>query len=254
MKKYIVMVGLCIIWSNAWAHEFRLWEDVDGNQYRAKYLRELFEKVTLEDEAGKQHVIALTKLSDQDKKYIRVMVPPKMEISFTQTIRDKEERREFFPSNQIEKQIRSKVTIKKTTRRPFTSRLYAEIFLFAKEVDRGDHILLQKVDESFLFTEANHYEAALKTPMVETRNYEEFNYVQRRGEDYAGYMVVVTDAQKNILTVKTDMSDWIKNPEVIDNLRELAVRGAPSIRSRHFDRSGNKIEVSRPRPVASKSK
>ena len=61
------------------AYELREWKDVNGKSFTGRFVRELFGKLTIEDDEGNDSVFEIEDLSDLDKKYIRVMIPPKIE-------------------------------------------------------------------------------------------------------------------------------------------------------------------------------
>ncbi len=227
--------------------EVRIWNDKDGNAYEAEYVRELFDKLTLKTTDGKEVRIPIEDFSEHDQKYLRVMVPPNISISFRKESWTKDKPPELWPTKDVTTVIRGKLTVEKESKRPFTSGLIAEIFLIAEELDGDNYILLSKTKSRFLLVDQNENTFVLKTHLVEPRRYWDDSKMLR-GEEYKGYLVVISDTRGNILQIKTDIpGGWIEQPEVIENLRKLAVVGAPSIRSRHFDKTGAKAEVPRPK-------
>ncbi len=247
MKKLTVCFFVSMLCISVHA-EIRIWRDKKGKEYEAEYVRELFDKVTLKTTDGKEHRLAVKDFSEHDQKYLRVMVPPNFSIDFSKKTSEKEKAWELWDEDDdVTTIVRGDVTIAKESKRPFTSSLKAEIFLVAEELDGENYILLGKTDSSFLFSEQNDYTHVFKIDPVEALVYLEFNFIQQRGEEYRGYLVVVSDAHGNILKTKTDIREWIEAPEVIENLRELMVRGKMSIRNRHFDKTGQKVRVPRPK-------
>jgi len=243
---YFILLGLVFAASAA---EIRIWNDKNGNTYEAEYVRELFDKLTLKTTDGKEVRIAVEDISEHDQKYLRVMVPPNLSIDFSKKTSIKDKPKELWDTDDDTiTVIKGEVTIVKESKRPFTSGLKAELFLIADEINgNGNFILLSKTDSSFLLGEHNDDTHVFKFEPVEAQRYLEYNEIQRRGEEYRGYLVVISDTHGNIVQTKTDIREWIEAPEVIENLRELAVRGAPSIRSRHFDKTGSKVKVPRPK-------
>lgn len=235
-------MGLC-------AHaEFRIWEDQDGRKYDAEFSQELFGKVTLTDREGKEYRMKVEKLSELDQKYLRVMVPPAMDVLVEKDAVVLPRPWDLWHSDDATyTRITVEVTVKKISSRPFTGRLNGELFLIGREVGEPSYILLSKTDSSFLLLgredEAVH---RFKSEPQVLRLYLETNGTQRRGEQYEGYVLVISDASGNIVQIKSDMDSWISRPEVLDALRNLAVRGAASIRSRYFDKTGHKVKVPRP--------
>jgi len=248
MKKTTIFSLLFLIVGSVFA-EVRIWNDKNGNSYEAEYVRELFDKLTLRTTDGKEVRLAVEDFSEHDQKYLRVMVPPNLAVDFQKKSWTKEKPKELWDMDFDTIIVtRANVTITKESKRPFTSGLRAELFLIAKEVDGRNYILLSKTDSSFLLVDENENTHVFKSVPVETQNYLEYNEMQRRGEEYEGYLVVVSDTRGNIIQTKTDISrGWIEQPDVIKNLRELSLRGAGSLRSRHFDKTGSKVKTTRPK-------
>ncbi len=245
MKKVLLVLWVFVLASPLFS-EVHIWKDKSGNSYEAEYVRELFDKVTLRTTDGKEIRIAIEELSELDQRYLRVMVPPRFSIQFRKKSEVKEKPPELWATKDITTVIGGVLTIHKESKRLFTSGMTAEIFLIAEELDGDNYVLLSKTKSHFLLVEQNDNMFVLKTHLVEPRRYWDDSELLR-GEEYTGYLVVVSDARGNILQTKTDIPrGWIEQPEVIENLRKLAIVGAPSIRSRHFDKTGLKADVPRP--------
>ncbi len=248
MRFFVIILFLLTVSLSVRA-EVRVWKDNAGNEYEAEYVRELFDKLTLKTTDGKEVRVAVKDFSEHDQKYMRVMVPPTLSIDFSKTTSIKPPYIDLW--HQFDDTItlvKGLVTLTKESKRPFTSGLRAELFLIAKEINgNGNYILLSKTDSSFLLSEQNDNTHVFKSESVEARRYLEYNEIERRGEEYEGYLVVVSDARGNILQTKTDIREWLETPDVIENLRKLAIVGAPTIRSRHFDKTGSKVKVPRPK-------
>ena len=105
------------------AYELRVWEDLDGNQFEGRFVKEMFGKLTVEAEDGSTKTFELEKLSELDQKYLRVKVPPKMAVD-VQTQHNSIAPR---PMTRIKREIildayQATVLIAKKSQRPFTSR------------------------------------------------------------------------------------------------------------------------------------
>lgn len=244
MKQYflylILLAGL-----SAGADEPRIWTDNKGRKYEAAFVREMFDKVTLQDARGKEIRLAVDDLSENDQRYLRVMIPPELEITFSKKTELKPKPWELYDSDHDTTfLISATVEVIKKSRRPFTSRLTAEVFLIAKQYEGNKYLLLSKTDSSFLLNDDNDGRQVIKTDRVPVTTFEEYNR-ERRGWDYLGYLVAVSDARGNIVKVSTDI-DWLADKT--ENLREIYTRGSASLYSRFFDKE-NVQKVKPPRPV-----
>ena len=236
MKKNAICLFLLIINVSAFG-EFRLWKDKAGNEYEAEYVREMFDKVTLRTVRGEEVRVRLDTLSEHDQKYLRVKVPPNIKIDFSKRTKRKPKPVEMGDlDNDTTDILYATVTIAKESKRAFTSGLIAELFLIGKEVDgtQGEYmILLSKTEKSFLLPEKRGDIYTFKADPITLKVYTEYNGTQRRGHEYIGYLVVVSDRQGNPVQIETNLS-WLKSK--VPELRELYQRGAASVYSRYFDK------------------
>lgn len=234
----VLFMGLC-------AHaEIRVWTDTKGKTYEAEFVREMFDKVTLRDTKGTEYRLAVGSLSDHDQKYLRVMIPPEMEINFSKKTDPKPKPWELYDSdNDTTDILTATVEIHKASKRPFTSRLRAELFLIAEEIDGDNYLLLSKTESSFLFSDQNDNTFVMKADPVEIMVFTEYNH-QRRGWAYLGHVLAVSDAQGNVVKVDTDI-EWLADKTA--NLRDLYTRGEAALHSRHFDKE-NVQKTPPPRP------
>lgn len=249
MKSFLVSFIIVGLFFSVSAAEMRIWEDKDGNRYEAEFVRELFGKMTLRCKDGREVRIPIKEFAETDQQYLRVMVPPQVIVDFSKSTWIKPKPPELWPTADVQRMVKGTVTITKESKRIFTSRLTAELFMIAKEVDGDNFILLSKTDSSFLLGDHNNNTYKFSSEPDFTRRYDEFGPTVWRGELYEGYLIVVSDKDGNTLVTKDDMKgNWIDTPDVIENLRELALRGVASVYSRHFDKTGRKSELPRPQP------
>lgn len=249
MRKLLIFGFVLTLCSVAFA-DYRIWQDRDGNEIEAEFVRELFDKVTLRKKDGSEVRMTLDEFSDLDQKYFRVMVPPKIEVDVQ--VRDKYRLYEYNGARMNPETLDHRVVVRveKKSKRPFTSRLYAEIYFLGEEVDdNGNKILVSKQEFDFIFPEGRRSSSYIfKAGLFSTVRFTDQYTRTTRGEVYEGYILLIRDALGNDLLIKTTIAgDWAKDPQVIRNLNDLWVRGSGSIRSRHFDKkTGKKVELFRP--------
>ena len=244
VKKLTVSL-IVLMLSQIAVSEMRTWTTAKGASYTAEYVAELFGKVTLRDAAGKEVRIPVDEFSEHDQKYLRVMVPPEMEIKF-------DKKNNVFPPRKMigerfneRASIESRATVRKISSRLFTSSLNLEIFLVGTAIENRSYILLSKSDFKFLFGPEAGSTREFKLDPVVIADFIDDTHFSHRGERYLGYVAVISDARGNIVKTQTDIDAWIESPAVIEELRKLAVRGAPSLRSRYFDKTGRKVDPPR---------
>jgi uncharacterized protein YodC (DUF2158 family) len=129
--------------------------------------------------------------------------------------------------------------------------LYVELYLIGEVIEdtETEWLLLEKAEGSFLLNDENDNQYVMKAKPVECAEWKDYgNMEQLRGEKYKGYMIVIRDRAKNIVTVKSNLPEWMTKSEVIANLRDLYARSG-SLRSRYFDKEGKKASVPTPKVI-----
>lgn len=251
MRKLITTAIFCLLCLNGFA-QFRIWEDREGNQYNAEFVRELFDKVTLRTQDDKEIRMTIDEFCDNDQKYFRVMVPPNItiETSTYNKVKPKAAREPFPDYTYVTRIAKEAITISKKSKRPFTNRLYIEVFLIAEEIEANseNYVLLGISKGSFLFTEQDTF--TFKTKPAELVTYTQNSTSQRRGEEYIGYIYQITlkdnKGETHIVETSTDLSKKIfDKPELLPKLRDLMDRGSASKRCRHFNKNGERVDVPR---------
>ena len=243
---FFTVICLLSIVTAGFTYEMRTWEAVDGHPFKGRFYREMFGKLTIEKDDGTRVVLGIETMSALDKKYLRVMIPPKIEVEVRTKTKQLHPRPMALWRDDIEKMHIVTATILKKSQRPFTSRLKAEMFMVGKEADGDNYILLKRFDEDFLLIEGKDYQYEVRSPPVKTTRYTNITDNAPKGESFYGYLLILTSMQGDVLMTDSNLPAWLQQPEVVKNLRELSVRGAPSIRSRHFDKTGGQVPPARP--------
>ena len=242
MTKIFFTVFIFFVATSAgFAYEMRTWSLQDGTQVKGRFYREMFGKLTVESEDGTRTVLAITDLSDLDKKYVRVMIPPKIEVQSRTSKTVLEPRPAFYKSDDIETVVQVKVEIQKKSQRPFTSRLNAEIFLVADEVEGDNYILLSRSEGDFLLLEENDFMHVFRSEKYKTVDFRDVMTGLRKGEEYNGHVLLITSMQGDLVMTDSNLPGWMQEPEILEKLGELSLRGASSVRSRHFNKNGDQV-------------
>ncbi|MBT8046020.1 MAG: hypothetical protein KJN67_02525, partial [Pontiella sp.] len=187
--------------------------------------------------------IPLENLSAQDAKYLRSRIPPEVELD-VRTQKKPKVRNENATRSEFEQfsdeinVVTAEVRIRKKSSAAFSGTLRAEVYLIGKEVATDHYRLSGKGTSQVQFTEENQGLYAFKTA-ADFRIYEEYNKLETRGADYAGYLAVVIDRMGNKLAIETDLS-WLEGEEKVDALRAFHVDS-------FFDENCRKRSVPRPR-------
>jgi len=226
-----------VIFCGSVSAEMRIWEDTSGMMVKAEFVREIFGAVELRRTDGALHSIPLGNLSSQDADYVRTRIPPEIELNVRKQKRDKVRNEEFVRGGDIISVITAEIEVKKTSRAPFNGILRAEVYLIGKEVATDHYRLSGRGTSRVQFTEENQGVYTFQTS-ADFRVYEEYNDLEMRGAEYAGYLAVVMDSMGNRLAAETDLS-WLKD-EKIDALRKFHIDS-------FFDENCRKRSVPRPR-------
>lgn len=251
-KLYFILMAVVSVAQAGMSYEIRTWEDVSGNQFEGRFYREIFGKLTIEAEDGTQKTFELEDLSELDKKYVRTMVPPELEAKVSRKTRQLDTREN---SRRMVTNFKYQlfVELKKKSQRAFTSRLKAEIFMICEENIENEYVLMHKTTAEFILPiTTKNATVELESPWVPMRIWQgvgAWSGAARLGQDYAGYLLVISTMQGDICYTDTSLRPWIEDPQVIENLRDLWVQGAGSWLSRLFDENGEKVPVPRPPPM-----
>jgi hypothetical protein len=182
------------------------------------------------------------------------MVPPDLEAEVRTQSTLIPPRKQFFKRDETTEDHVVSAIITKKSQRPFTSRLNAEIFLIGEEVEGDNHILLSRTEGSLLLPTARNSEVEFKSSTTRTIRFRDVVSDEFKGELYQGYLLLITSQQGDMLLMESNLPSWMQESAVVENLRALSIRGAASVRSRHFDESGNKVPPPRSRYAAPRAK
>ncbi len=198
----------------------RKWTLTNGRTREAEFLTVAGGNAVLKNTRGKQMKIPLDNLSEADRSYISLAVPPDLDINFSKTTKP----RKFGDTNSgDEPPVKGSfytfsTQIRKTSTQPYDHGLTAEYFAVGNEVGGDKNILLEYQRTDFALTEENNNAFEFGGRPVELLNYE-YNG-QRRGQRYGGFLVVVTDSRGKVIAHESPSKNLYRN---LENLRKLRV-------------------------------
>ena len=191
--------------------EMRMWTDGGGKQFKAEFVRELFDVVYLTTPKGEFLSIDVDKLSSGDLVYVRTMIPPEITFSFTRTTRAKERSNYARPDDKIDI-ITGTFTFEKERDPSYQGVLTATVFMIGQEINPPDvYVLLNKSRESFTLTRQDKEIHAFDVS-VEARRYQEYN-TEVRGTEFVGYVVVVEDPAGNVFFHESNLK-WMTEDKI----------------------------------------
>ncbi|MDF7799275.1 SHD1 domain-containing protein [Pontiellaceae bacterium B1224] len=218
----------------------RIWTTLAGQTLEAEFMTSVGGNAILKTANRKQIKVPLSGLSEEDREYITLEMPPKLDINFSKTTKP----RKFGPTyNAKELTARGNfytfsTRIKQTSTRPYGQPLTAEFFAIGDEIGGQKNILLDYQKKTFTLTEENDYSVEFGGPPVELLDY--VINEERRGKRYGGFLVVIKDARGEVIAYQTPSENLYRN---LDHLRQIRVGW-------YFDKDCNRCLPTPPRPFA----
>ena len=199
---------------------FRIWTLSSGKTIEAEFITTMGGKAVLKSLKGRNAKVPLTDLSEDDRKYIRMSMPPKLDINFGKTTKV----REFGNTNSgdlppVKGNFYTFSTrIKQTSNQPYGLGLTAEYFVIGDEVGGNKHIMLDYQKAAFTLTEENDFTFSISGPQIELLDW--IINGQLRGQKYGSFIVVVTDSRGEVVSYKSPRNTLYQN---LDKLRKIRV-------------------------------
>jgi hypothetical protein len=221
----------------------RTWTLLDGRSFAASFEGLIGGKVRLKNAKGRLVKVPREQVSLEDLRLIQLSMPPTLDISFS-----KQSTQRSYPDTRSD-QLPStfyydfSATVKQTSTGSYDQRLKAELFVIGSEVDGNNYILLAHQESGFALTEENQRHYTLQCKTVEVTDYlvgEFWNGgTVHRGEKYASFLVVISDANGNAIAHKSPKK-WLF--EHLENLRKVPV-------GKHMDTTCTRVAPSRPKAL-----
>ena len=200
-KKIIVGIFISGFLTSSFA-EYRTWKDRSGNSIDAEFVSMASGRVVLRNRAKKILKIPKIKLSEADLKYLATKIPPKIDLKFSK----KQVRRlatEYWDESDVK--LTCKVEITKKSKMQYDGELKAYLVAIGKDIRSKHYIILTKDSTSFYFKgPAKFVMEGSSFTMHEDRDL-------KTGTNYSGFLVVVKDADGNVIAIKSSRGEFKKN-------------------------------------------
>lgn len=217
----------------------RTWTLDDGQRMDASLQAAIMGNVVLENARGKQQKIPISKLSEEDRRFVELSTPPKLDINFSKTLSQR-----TVPPIHVSKSgwVQPKlfdytfgVTLKQTSTGDYNHPLHVEYFAIGKQIN-GSHtyILLDRGEGTFTPTRENNKSYSLFGDPVLLFDYVLFTV--HMGQKPVSYLVTVTDERGKIIQYATP-NKWIF--EHLENLKKMPV-------GRFMDKTCTRVHPERP--------
>ncbi len=225
MRVFILSLAVCVCALEGFAG-MRTWMLTDGSTFDAELSGAVSfdDNVKLNDATGNEIKVPYDKLSPDDQNYINISRVPKLDIDILKSLKQV-----HFSSKVAQRrnevrdpEIRASfgVRIKQVGTGSYEHELTAEYFVIGKQVFADRYILLSRETVPFRLTRENsrrfEYESKQVVPL---RDFYIAN-VARRGKQYYGYIVLVTDELGQLVTHE-ESSKWLIDN--VENLKKLKV-------------------------------
>jgi len=191
----------CLIFSLAVARyslaESRIWTDKLGNKIEAEFICMSMGRAVIKGNNGKEYKPQFDSLSEIDQQYLQSIIPPEIDIAFSK----KQDRR---TGSRI-MSMRGKVTLTKTNKMPYDGELHAIFYMFGENDYLHEYIILDRTESTFDFKET-------KTHLIRGNFFRMYDVNSgNRGVEYKGFLVVVLNADNQVVALKSNRKQFIRH-------------------------------------------
>jgi len=202
----------------------RTWTFLDGRTVKAEFVTLIGGKVALKNAAGKIRKMPFEQLSREDQTYVELARPPVFNINFVKDLKHKSFHGGFYDiwHRRPEEWGHYGVSFKQTSVGEYNHDLHVEIFVVGKQFSRSNakYLLLDHQKTTFNPAQEEQRFYEFRSPRrVELLHYVDW-FGAPRGEEYAGYLVLITDKRGKVIAVESS-TNWLY--ENMERLKSLSV-------------------------------
>lgn len=207
-------ISICaFVWASGYAMaEYRIWTAAGGSVVEAELVRGIGDEVLLRFRSGKEVRIPLDQLSLEDQEYVMLATPPELNID---VVSDFTRRKKGNENSQTQYETGAcRVAIKQVRAAVYPAALKAVLYLFARDVSHDNFYVADIVPSSFSLMKLSDGQHTFESSQVAFR----LEKHKKRGDEYAGYLVMVYDASGGLIAVKGSRSSFEQNARRIEKM------------------------------------
>lgn len=219
MKRFGSFVALALMACFVAHAEMRVWTSVKGDTLEAEFVRVLSgDRVALKRADGRELKIPIRGLCEEDKKFIKEAVPPKVEID----VKVDDESKVVgslsgyeYDRSEKRQSIKCSVYIKQKNREASSHALVARLLVFSKDLKNDEYRVEQVETHDFSF------EKSRDTTFWSSKLVLDFirdSYSGNRGQEFEGYLVCVEDKAGRVIGVQGSRKGYEDN---VDKFRSV---------------------------------
>ena len=199
--------------------EMRTWTLSSGKQHKAEFVHVMGDKVILKNSEGVTKKVELNALSAEDRHFIELSSPPRLDLNFTRKTEQKVFSTRFILYLKPDVNFNTfGVRIRQTSAGSYNHELQVEFFAIGKERTGNRYQLLDRQSSSFVPNKENRRSHQFSGKTVELDDY--VISTIRGGMAYAGHLILVFDSRGELISTKAS-SKWLL--ENVENLKKLPV-------------------------------
>ena len=219
----------------------RKWTSTTGETFEGEYVILMGDKVVLRDAKGKNRKIPMNLFSAEDRIFMEMENPPQFKIEFPRASQQHRwpQKEKIYDPWQLPGAIDYTFTakIKQVSVGSYPHELHIEFFAIGEEIDGNNYILLDHQENTFVPIEKKRNEYhTFSGRRVRLYDYEFFED-GRRGQQYGGYLVLVTDSRGKIIEHKSSYNWLFEKREELEKLGLM----------NHFDKTCTRVHPPRPK-------
>lgn len=193
--------------------EMRIWTVESGTRLEAEYIALQMGKVVVKDAREKEFRIPIGSLSEEDRKFVELVNPPKMTVDFIESFDQRDPRPSPIwgngsPVHAFHYSFGARV--KQKSAGAYNHELTLEIFSISQQViDHDKYHLLSRIEsEPFILTKENGREFELRDEGVVKLLRYTLNGNFPRGERFAENLILVKD-ERGVVIGYNSTRNWL---------------------------------------------